>query len=144
MGKVMRQERKLETQENAAGGRMRDLKIAAEALDKKHASPRSRRLGLTGFSEYWRVIGRYSQPEPESKLDPATPGLLLSDVVEQPIAWLWQDYLPLGAITLLEGEPGSGTSLLALHIAACVTSGRALPGSAPSTQGTVILVADQD
>jgi hypothetical protein len=123
---------------------LRDLKIAAEALDLRHASPRSRRVVLTGFNEYWRVIGKHSQPEPESKLDQVAPGLLLSDVVEQPVAWLWQDYLPLGALTLLEGEPGSGTSLLALHIAACVTSGRTLPGGSPSTQGTVILVADQD
>ncbi len=143
-GKDMRQERKLEAQENERRGRMRDLKIAAEALDLRHASPRSRRIVLTGFNEYWRVIGKHSQPEPESKLDPSVPGLLLSDVVAQPVAWLWQDYLPLGALTLLEGEPGSGASLLALHIAACVTSGRALPGDSPSTQGTVILVAGQD
>ncbi len=144
MGKLMRQERKLEAQENERRGRMRDLKIAAEVLEKKHASPHSRRVVLTGFNEYWRVIGMHSQPEPESKLDPVAPGLVLSAIVAQPVAWLWQDYLPLGALTLLEGEPGSGASMLALHIAACVTSGRALPGGSPSTQGTVILVADQD
>jgi hypothetical protein len=144
MGKLMREERKLEAQENERRWRIRDLKIAAEALDLRHASPRSRRVVLTGFNEYWRVIGKHSKPEPESKLDQATPGLLLSDVVAQPVAWLWQDYLPLGALTLLEGEPGSGASLLALHLAACVTSGRALPGGSPSLQGTVILVAGRD
>ncbi len=144
MGKIMREERKLEAQENERRGRMRDLKIAAEIMDLKHASPRSRRIVFTGFNEYWRVIGKHSQPDPESKLDQVASGLVLSAVVAQPVAWLWQDYLPLGALTLLEGEPGSGASLLALHIAACVTSGRALPGGAPGLQGTVILVADQD
>src|SRR6266571_4783773 len=144
MGKTMRQERKLEAQENERQGRMRDLKIAAEILDLRHASPRSRRIVFTGFNEYWRVIGKHSQPELESKLDPSVPGLLLSDIVERAVAWLWQDYLPLGALTLLEGEPGSGASLLALHIAACVTSGHALPGGSPGTQGTVILVTGQD
>jgi aryl-alcohol dehydrogenase-like predicted oxidoreductase len=144
MGKLMRQERKLQAQENERQGRLRDLKIAAEIMDLRHASPRSRRIVFTGFNEYWRVIGKHSQPEPESKLDPAAPGLLLSDIAEQPVAWLWQDYLPLGALTLLEGEPGSGTSLLALHIAACVSSGRALPGGSPGLQGTVVLVAGQD
>jgi aryl-alcohol dehydrogenase-like predicted oxidoreductase len=142
--KLEAQKRKLEAQENERRGRLRDLKIAAEALDLRHASPRSRRIVLTGFNEYWRVIGKHSQPEPESKLDQVAPGLLLSDIVERPVAWLWQDYLPLGALTLLEGEPGSGTSLLALHIAACVTSGHALPGGTPGTQGTVILVTGQD
>jgi aryl-alcohol dehydrogenase-like predicted oxidoreductase len=144
--KATRKERKLEAQENARKLRTRDLKYVAEALDLRHASPHSRRVVLTGFHEYYRVINKHFDPKPEPAptLDQAAPGLLLSAVVEQPVAWLWQDYLPLGALTLLEGEPGSGTSLLALHIAACVTSGRALPGGSPSTQGTVILVAGQD
>ncbi len=143
-GKAMRQERKLEAQENVRRLRTKDLKLAAEELDKQHASPRSRRIALTGIHEYYRAIDTYSRPEPAAKIDPSAPGLVLSAVVAQPVAWLWQDYLPLGALTLLEGEPGSGASLLALHIAACVTGGRALPGGSPSAQGTVILVADQD
>src|SRR6266571_3992852 len=144
LGKAMRLERELEAQENERRLRTRDLKNAAEALDKRHASPHSRRVVLTGLHEYWRVISTHSQPEPAATISPSVPGLVLSDIVAQPVAWLWQHYLPLGALTLLEGEPGSGTSLLALHIAACVTSGHALPGGTPSTQGTVILVADQD
>jgi hypothetical protein len=146
MGKLMREERKLEAQENARKLRIRDLKYVAEALDLRHASPHSRRVVLTGFHEYYNVINRHFEPKPEpaAKIDPSAPGLVLSDVVAQPIAWLWQDYLPLGALTLLEGEPGSGTSLLALHIAACVTGGHALPGGTPGTQGTVILVTGQD
>jgi aryl-alcohol dehydrogenase-like predicted oxidoreductase len=143
-GKVMRQERKLEAQENVRRLRTKDLKLAAEELDKQHASPRSRRIALTGIHEYYRAIDTYSRPEPAAKIDPSAPGLVLSAVVAQPVAWLWQDYLPLGSITLLEGEPGSGASLLALHIAACVTSGRALPGGSPGAQGTVILVTSQD
>ncbi len=142
--KATRKQRKLEAQENARKLRTRDLKYVAEALDLRHASPRSRRVVLTGFHEYYRVVNKHTPPEPAPTLDQVAPGLLLSDVGEQPVAWLWQNYLPLGSITLLEGEPGSGTSLLALHIAACVTSGRALPGGSTSTQGTVILVAGQD
>jgi len=144
IGKLVRQERQLQAQENERKLRTRDLTYVAEALDLRHASPRSRRVVLTGFNEYYRVVNKHSQPEPDSKLDPVAPGLVLSEVVEQPVAWLWQDYLPLGALTLLEGEPGSGKSLLALHIAACVTSGRPLPGGASGPQGTVILVAGQD
>src|SRR6266568_8293186 len=37
MGKLMREERKLEAQENERRLRTRDLKNAAEALDKRHA-----------------------------------------------------------------------------------------------------------
>src|SRR5260370_15354616 len=107
MGKDMRQERKLEAQENERRGRIRDLKIAAEILDLRHASPRSRRIVFTGFNEYWRVIVKHSQPQPESKLHPVAPHLLLSDIVDRPVAWLSQDSLPLSALTLLAAEPGS-------------------------------------
>src|SRR6266567_2310792 len=97
IGKLVRQERQLQAQENERKLRTRDLTYVAEALDLRHASPRSRRVVLTGFNEYYRVVNKHSQPEPDSKLDPVAPGLVLSEVVEQPVAWLWQDYLPLGA-----------------------------------------------
>src|SRR6266567_2644712 len=105
LGKALRLERELEAQENERRLRTRDLKLAAEALDKQHASPHSRRVVLTGLHEYWRVISTHSQPEPAATISPSVPGLVLSDIVAQPVAWLWQDYLPLGALTLLEGEP---------------------------------------
>src|SRR6266702_3084619 len=143
MGKAMRLERELEAQENERRLRTRDLKNAAEALDKRHASPHSRRVVLTGLHEYWRVISTHSQPEPAATISPSVPGLVLSDIVAQPVAWLWQDYLPLGALTLLEGEPGSGTSLLALHIAACVTGGHALPGGTPGTLASDLHVLEE-
>ncbi len=38
------------------------------------------------------------------------------------VAWLWQGRIPLGAITLLDGDPGLGKSLLTLDLAARVTS----------------------
>ncbi len=62
LGKVVRQERQLQAQENERRLRARDLKIAAETLDRYHASQRSRRAVLTGFNEYWRVIGKHSEP----------------------------------------------------------------------------------
>ena len=43
--------------------------------------------------------------------------------------WLWSQRIPFGAITLLTGKKGAGKSSLASEIAACVTSGRRLPGS---------------
>ena len=144
LGKAIRQERLLKTQETERQQRTKILNHVAQAMNNRQASPRSLRIALTGFNEYYRVAHNGFQPEPNAKLTPAAPGVLLADVLEQPVTWLWQDYLPLGAITLLQGEPGSGKSLLALHIAACVTSGRALPGGTLGAQGNVILVAPQD
>src|SRR6202011_4350610 len=51
----------------------------------------------------------------------------LSDVQEQEISWFWQPYIPFGKIILLDGDPESGKTYLALKIAAAVTTGAGLP-----------------
>ena len=50
----------------------------------------------------------------------------------------------MAALTLLEGDPGIGKSLLTLDLAACVSSGHPMPDGTPGRQGTVILVAPHD
>ncbi len=42
----------------------------------------------------------------------------LSEVQHEEVEWLWEPYLPLGKITLLEGDPGVGKTWLALAICA--------------------------
>jgi hypothetical protein len=69
---------------------------------------------------------------------------LLSHVPTQQLHWLWQHYIPLGHLTLLEGSPGMGISLLALHLAACVTAGQPLPDGTPCPKGGVVLVTAHD
>jgi hypothetical protein len=51
-------------------------------------------------------------------------GLLnLADIGPQTVGWLWEPYLPTGMLTLLSGDPGCGTTYLALAIAAAITRG---------------------
>jgi hypothetical protein len=69
---------------------------------------------------------------------------LLSDVPSKPLTWLWPGRIPLGHLTLLDAAPGSGLSLLALTLAACVSRGSPLPDGTPTQQGTVILLAPYD
>lgn len=57
----------------------------------------------------------------------------LSEVHPEEIAWLWDPYIPLKKLTLVEGDPSSGKTYLLLAIAAAVTSGHALP----TQEGTV-------
>lgn len=51
----------------------------------------------------------------------------LADVKEEEIEWLWMPYLPVGKITILEGDPDSGKSFLSLALAAPITTGRPIP-----------------
>jgi len=71
-------------------------------------------------------------------------GVKLSEVETQPIEWLWRGRIPFGKITILDGDPGVGKSLLALTIAACVSTGRPMPDSTFGWQGGVILITPED
>lgn len=51
----------------------------------------------------------------------------LAEVQPEPVKWLWEGRIPLGKVTLLEGEPGVGKSTLALELAARVSRGAGMP-----------------
>jgi AAA domain len=67
----------------------------------------------------------------------------LAGVAPKPVRWLWQDRLPLAGITLLDGDRGCGKSLLALQLAAHVSSGMPMPDGTPTIQGGVVIVTPQ-
>jgi putative DNA primase/helicase len=48
------------------------------------------------------------------------------------IDWLWPERIPIGKLTLIEGESGSGTSFLVADLAARVSAGSPWPGLFPS------------
>lgn len=70
----------------------------------------------------------------------------LSEVEPKPVQWLWEGRIPCGKVTLLDGEPGAGKSLLALDLAARVSRGVAMPLSRSNPDGPagVVLFNDDD
>ncbi|HQU45772.1 MAG TPA: AAA family ATPase [Pirellulales bacterium] len=59
--------------------------------------------------------------------------------------WLWPDRLPVGHVTVVAGEAGSGKSLLAADLAARVSSGTAWPEAvAGDTLPGPVLIAQSD
>jgi AAA domain-containing protein len=70
---------------------------------------------------------------------------LLSDITPQAVSWLWPARIPLGKLTLLEGDPGLGKSTLALDLAARVSCGAVMPDGVPglgAPSGVVVLTAE--
>ncbi|WP_286726246.1 AAA family ATPase, partial [Pelotomaculum sp. PtaB.Bin117] len=53
----------------------------------------------------------------------------MADVEPEPVSFLWEPYIPLGKITLLEGDPGCGKTWVALAIASAISTGSPLPDS---------------
>ena len=42
----------------------------------------------------------------------------LAQIPDRPVAWLWPGWLPAGKLTLLDGDPDAGKSLLVAELAA--------------------------
>lgn len=70
----------------------------------------------------------------------------MSGVKMGKIEWLWEPYIPLGRITILEGDPGQGKSYISQAIAATLSRGDPLPGefARRDPMVTLLLSAEDD
>lgn len=58
--------------------------------------------------------------------------MTLKDCESRELEWFWKPRIPKGALTLLEGDPEKGKSLVAMHMIAVATRGEPfLPGEEP-------------
>jgi hypothetical protein len=68
----------------------------------------------------------------------------MADVQAESVEWLWFPYIPLGKLTLIEGDPGLGKSWLSCALAAACASGRGLPRTDPREPRNVLLLSAED
>jgi archaellum biogenesis ATPase FlaH len=68
----------------------------------------------------------------------------MSEFQTEPIEWLWEPYIPLGAITILQGDGGLGKTTISSAIAAAVSTGTALPGQSSLSRAPVIMQNAED
>ena len=69
---------------------------------------------------------------------------LASDLQRREVEWHWPLRVPLGELTGFEGDPGVNKSSLAIHLAACASSGRALPGGSRNRPAKVLMLSSED
>ena len=62
------------------------------------------------------------------------------------VKWLWHPYIPIGKVTVIQGDPGTGKTTLALAIAAFLSTGRPFPGTQnePLTGESIYQSAEDD
>lgn len=66
-----------------------------------------------------------------------------STITTTRVQWLWKPYIPLGKLTIIEGDPGVGKTFVATGIAAGVSRGR-LPDGAVIAPGNSLIISEGD
>jgi hypothetical protein len=70
-------------------------------------------------------------------------GKSLADVEPEEVEWLWPRRIPKGKITVLDGDPDNGKSVMTTDVCARVSVGRTMPDGTPTdVAGAVILSAE--
>lgn len=108
-------------------------------------------LETTGFDGWWdgvKIDGNCR----DASTGPVTRSL--ADVEPTKVEWLWRPWLPLGKVSILEGEPDVGKSALSLTLSAIVSNGGGwpdsvvdgdvVPGVAAETAGVVLVGVEDD
>jgi hypothetical protein len=108
-------------------------------IDTEHSSKRN------GTGPRRPTADQPGGPEPP----PPELGIRLSTVKPERVAWLWPGRIPLGKLTILDGDPGLGKSVLTMDIAARVSAGEPMPfdaqgepGEGRKPAGVVLLTAE--
>lgn len=90
--------------------------------------------------ERWASESWVGSPAPQDE-----PVLVQMDgVTEDPVDWLWEDRVPLGAVTVLDGHPGVGKSTITMDLAARISRGRRMPDGSRGMLGATILLSAED
>lgn len=81
---------------------------------------------------------------------PPTPrhAVPITDFTSRPIDWLWDGRIPLGKLTIVDGDPGLGKSVITnAEITARVTTGKPMPDGSEGIglpRAVVLVVAEDD
>lgn len=70
--------------------------------------------------------------------------ILMSEVQQKEITYLWPPYVPLGEITVIDGDPGTNKSSITLDLAARVSTGQSMPDGTSHKAGGVVFLAAED
>lgn len=68
----------------------------------------------------------------------------MSEVAAQDVRWLWYPYIPCGKITIMQGDPGEGKTMLSLTLAALLSRGLPLPGQEAQPPMSIIFQTAED
>ena len=68
----------------------------------------------------------------------------MSDIQPEEVQWLWYPYIPLGKLTVIQGDPGEGKTTFVLAMIAVLTKGEALPEREPLDPVNILYQTAED
>jgi len=116
-----------------------ERRVTGAALRKEGGVTTKRKTAFDDTSEVPPDEGKDSTAEREA-------WVALADVKPETVAWLWNGRLPLGKVSLLEGDPDVGKTTIALDIAARASRGAAMPNATEPVMGPcgVVILSAED
>ena len=125
--------------------------LARAVLDDQAAPTRRQALtaAILRHPERARIERAFIARDPDARRADQPDAVLvrLADVAARPVRWLWPGRIPLGKLTILDGDPGLGKSVLSLDLAARLSAGRSMPDDTrPDLRGPagVVLLSAED
>lgn len=73
-------------------------------------------------------------------LENALPIRYFSTITTREVDWLWYPYIPFGKITIIQGDPGDGKTMLVLNIAALLSNGFPMPDADKKTDCLTVIL----
>jgi hypothetical protein len=67
-----------------------------------------------------------------------------NDIESRKVDWLWYPYIPLGKITIIQGDPGEGKTTFVLSLLSILSNGEKLPCSESRISGKAIYQNTED
>lgn len=91
----------------------------------------------------------YSQPAREPSISRVltktrSGAVALADVEVKPVRWLWKGRIPLGKLTIMEGDPERGKSTITVDLGARYSAGKPMPDGEHMGQGNVLFIGAED
>lgn len=91
------------------------------------------------------VASAFMASHAEMESEHRSVGIRLSTVRPERVSFLWEGRLPLGKLSVLDGDPGLGKSTLTDDLAARVSRGGVMPdGTGGGDAGGVVLISGED
>jgi hypothetical protein len=113
--------------------------------------PYARRIPGFDARDFLTMLRAYTPPRRADPTATGQPQIVSMETVEAAsVTWLWWPYIAVGKLTMLDGDPGIGKSLLMTQLAASLSRGNPLPDqegrpTLPTGGGqTTLLLSSED